>query len=104
MFFQKLISIIPDIVQIIILYFAIYAILRAARGSRFGQVLMGIVVLFSMMIALSYFFHFVVLAKIVNLNNSKHFLCVSHLPENPIGSIVRTYPEFSFSLSALLPS
>jgi diadenylate cyclase len=67
MFFQKLISIIPDIVQIIILYFAIYAILRAARGSRFGQVLMGIVVLFSMMIALSYFFHFVVLAKIVNL-------------------------------------
>jgi diadenylate cyclase len=67
MFFQQLISTIPDIVQIIILYFAIYAILRAARGSRFGQVLMGIVVLFSMMIALSYFFHFIVLAKIVNL-------------------------------------
>ena len=67
MFFQKFISLIPDIVQIIILYLAIYAILRAARGSRFGQVLMGIVILFAMMIALSYFFHFDVLAKIINL-------------------------------------
>ena len=38
---QTLLSFGPDVVQIAILYFAIYAILKAARGSRFGQVLMG---------------------------------------------------------------
>ena len=33
---------VADAIQIAILYFAIYAILKAARGTRFGQVLTGV--------------------------------------------------------------
>ena len=33
---QDVLAAIPDIVQIAILYFAFYAILKAARGSRFA--------------------------------------------------------------------
>ena len=56
-----------DIVQIAILYFAIYAILKAARGSRFGQVLTGVGILFGVSIAFTFLFHFAVLARILQL-------------------------------------
>ena len=56
-----------DIVQIAILYFAIYAILKAARGSRFGQVLTGVGILFGVSIAFTFLFHFTVLARILQL-------------------------------------
>ena len=56
-----------DVVQIAILYFAIYAILKAARGSRFGQVLTGIGILFGVSMAFTYLFHFTVLARILQM-------------------------------------
>jgi len=56
-----------DIVQIAILYFAIYAILKAARGSRFGQVLTGVGILFGVSIASTFLFHFDVLARILQM-------------------------------------
>lgn len=56
---------IPDIIQIAILYFAIYAILKSARGSRFGQVLLGIGILFMLLIAFTQLFDFKVLSIIV---------------------------------------
>lgn len=56
---------VPDIIQITILYFAIYAILKAARGSRFGQVLMGAGIIFALLIAFTFLFNFDVLAYIV---------------------------------------
>lgn len=54
-----------DGVQIILLYLAIYGVLRAAKGSRFGQVLMGVGTLFGALIAFTYLFHFDVLTSIV---------------------------------------
>ncbi len=54
-----------DALQIAILYFAFYGILKAARGSRFGQALMGVGILFAALIAFTYLFHFDVLATIV---------------------------------------
>ena len=56
-----------DIVQSAILYVAIYAILKAARGSRFGQVLTGVGILFGVSIAFTFLFHFAVLARILQL-------------------------------------
>ena len=56
---------ISAIVQIAILYFVIYAILKYAKGSRFGQVLMGVGLLAAMMIAFTFLFHFDVLSIIV---------------------------------------
>ena len=53
------------IVQIAILYFIIYAILKYAKGSRFGQVLMGVGLLAAVMIAFTFLFHFDVLSIIV---------------------------------------
>ena len=53
------------VVQVAILYLVIYAILRGARGSRFGQALMGIGVLSAALIAFSFLFHFDVLSLIV---------------------------------------
>ena len=53
------------IVQIAILYFVFYAILKAAKGSRFGQALMGIGLLSALLIAFAYVFHFDVLTRIV---------------------------------------
>lgn len=53
------------VAQIAILYFAIYAILKSARGSRFGQVLMGVGILAALLIAFSVLFHFDVLSRIV---------------------------------------
>ena len=60
-------QLVGDVVQIAILYFAIYAILKAARGSRFGQVLTGVGILFGVSIAFTYLFHFDVLARILQL-------------------------------------
>lgn len=53
------------IIQIAILYLVIYTILRYARGSRFGQVLMGIGILAAAMFAFTFLFHFDVLSTII---------------------------------------
>ncbi|MGN0855213.1 MAG: diadenylate cyclase [Kiritimatiellia bacterium] len=53
------------VVQIAILYFAIYTILKGARGSRFGQMLMSVGLLAALLIAFSALFHFDVLSRIV---------------------------------------
>lgn len=56
---------ISAIIQIAILYFVIHAILKAAKGSRFGQVLLGVGLLAATMIAFTYVFNFDVLSTIV---------------------------------------
>ena len=56
---------ISAIIQIATLYFVIYAILKGARGSRFGQALMGFGILAAFLIAFAYLFHFDVLTRIV---------------------------------------
>ena len=53
------------LVQIAILYLVIYTILKSAKGSRFGQVLMGVGVLATAMIAFTYVFRFDVLSILV---------------------------------------
>ena len=53
------------IAQIAILYFAIYGILRAGRGTRFGQALMGFAVLFGLLVIISRVFAFDVIARIL---------------------------------------
>ena len=53
------------IVQIAILTIVIYAILKYAKGSRFGQVLMGVGMLAAAMFAFTFVFHFDVLSTIV---------------------------------------
>ena len=53
------------IVQIAILFLVIYAILKYAKGSRFGQALMGVGVLAAAMIAFTFLFRFDVLSIIV---------------------------------------
>lgn len=60
-----ILSLIPDIVQVLILYFVFYSILKAAKGSRFGQVLMGAGILFALLFVFTYLFNFDVLAKII---------------------------------------
>ena len=52
-------------VQIAILYLVIYAILRRAKGSRFGQALMGVGILATLLVAFTYLVHFDVLSYIV---------------------------------------
>ena len=56
---------ISAIVQVAILYLVIYSILKAAKGSRFGQALMGVGVLATVMVAFTFVFHFDVLSRIV---------------------------------------
>ena len=56
---------ISAVVQIAILYLVIYGILKYARGSRFGQALMGVGVLAAAMIAFTFIFNFDVLSVIV---------------------------------------
>lgn len=56
---------ISAVIQIAILYLVIYAILKYAKGSRFGQALMGVGVLAAAMIAFTFLFHFDVLSVIV---------------------------------------
>ena len=53
------------IVQIAILYFVIYAILKYAKGSRVGQALMGVGILAAALTAFTFVFHFDVLSVIV---------------------------------------
>jgi len=65
MTWQNVAAFVPDIVQIAILYVVIYSILKAARGSRFGQALMGIAILFALLIAFTQLFDFKVLSAIV---------------------------------------
>ena len=62
---HQLTAYVPDVIQIFILYLVIYAILKGARGSRFGQVLMGAGVLFALFIGFTLVFHFDVLSVIV---------------------------------------
>lgn len=56
---------ISAIIQIAILYAVIYAILKAAKGSRFGQVLAGVGLVAAAMFLFTYVFHFDVLTAIV---------------------------------------
>ena len=53
------------IIQIAILYAVIYSILKAAKGSRFGQVLAGVGLVAAAMFLFTYVFHFDVLTAIV---------------------------------------
>ncbi len=56
---------VSDAVQIAILYVAVYSVLRGAKGSRFGQALLGIGVLSSLAVIFSLVFHFDVLSRII---------------------------------------
>ena len=59
-------SISPSAVaQIAILYVVIYTILKYARGSRFGQALMGVGILAAAMFAFAFLFHFDVLSTLI---------------------------------------
>ena len=58
---------ISAILQIAVLYAVYYAILKAAKGSRFGQALMGVAVLAAAMFAFTYLFHFDVLSALVRV-------------------------------------
>ena len=58
---------ISAVVQIFILYLAIYAILKRARGSRFGQLLMGVGVLAALAAIFTLVFQFDVLGEIIRL-------------------------------------
>jgi diadenylate cyclase len=53
------------IIQIAILYLAIYAILKSAKGSRFGQALFGVGLLAALSALFTFVLHFGVLSKIV---------------------------------------
>jgi len=56
-----------DAIQIAVLYFAIFAILKGAKGSRFGQALLGIGVIATLATVFSFTFHFDVLSRIVQI-------------------------------------
>lgn len=51
--------------QILVLYLVIYSILKAAKGSRVGQVLMGVGIIAAAMVAFTFIFRFDVLSVIV---------------------------------------
>jgi len=54
-----------DVAQVAILYLAIYAILKSAKGSRFGQALLGVGVLAALDALFTFVFHFDVLSQII---------------------------------------
>ena len=56
---------ISAVAQILILYVVIYSILKAAKGSRVGQVLMGVGIIAAAMVAFTFLFNFDVLSFIV---------------------------------------
>ena len=56
---------VSDIIQILFLYLVMYAILMGARGSRFGQVLMGVGFLALVLGLFSYVLNFTVLSTII---------------------------------------
>ena len=82
---------VSDIVQILILYVVIYAILKRAKGSRFGQSLMGVGILAVAMIAFTFLFHFDVLSVILR----------SLLVYFAISSVVIFQPEIRRFLSQI---
>jgi len=84
-------QLVSDIVQIAILYAVIYAILKRAKGSRFGQALMGVGLLAIVTVALTYVVHFDVLARIVQV-------LLAYLA---ISSVVIFQPEIRRGLSAV---
>jgi len=84
-------ALLNDAAQVAILYFAFYGILRAARGSRFGQALMGAGLLFVILLAFTYLFHFEVLAAV--LRNLLLYLALS--------SVVIFQPEIRRALATL---
>ena len=55
------------VAQIAILTVVIYAILKYAKGSRFGQALMGVGILAATMFAFTFLFHFEVLSTIIQV-------------------------------------
>lgn len=77
--------------QIAILYVVIYAVLRRARGSRFGQALMGVGILAVLLFAFTYLFQFDVLSQIVK------FILI-YLA---ISSVVIFQPEIRRTLAAV---
>ena len=79
------------ILQIAILYFVFYAILKGAKGSRFGQALMGFGILAALLIAFAYLFHFDVLTRIVQ------FLLINIA----VSTVVIFQPEIRRILSAV---
>lgn len=56
---------VSDVIQIVVLYVAIYAVLKGAKGSRFGQALMGIGILATIAAFFSLLFHFEVISRII---------------------------------------
>ena len=56
---------INDVMQILILYFGIYALIRFVKGTRTAQVLLGCCVLVVSLLLFTYFFRFDVVARIV---------------------------------------
>ncbi len=58
---------VSDAVQIGVLFVVIYAVLRGAKGSRFGQALMGIGVIAAVLVVFSLLFHFDVLSRLVQI-------------------------------------
>ncbi len=79
------------IAQILILYLVIYTILKRAKGSRFGQALMGVGILAAAMAAFTFLFHFVVLSVILK----------SLLVYLAISSVVIFQPEIRRFLSQI---
>ena len=53
------------VAQVAILYVVIYTILKYAKGSRFGQALMGVGILAAAMFAFAFLFHFDVLSTLI---------------------------------------
>lgn len=53
------------IIQIYILYLVIYSIFKGAKGSRFGQVLMGVGILTALAVVFTFVFNFYVLGEII---------------------------------------
>ncbi len=80
-----------DAAQIAILYVVFYTLLKAARGSRVGQALMGGALLFGALIAFTFLFHFDVLARL--LQGLLIYLAIS--------SVVIFQPEIRRMLTAL---
>ncbi len=54
-----------DVMQIMILYFGIYALIRFVRGTRSAQVLLGFCVMVVSLLLFTYMFRFDVLARVV---------------------------------------
>lgn len=54
-----------DVAQILILYLVIYSILKAAKGSRVGQVLTGVGIIATAMVVFTFLFKFDVLSDIL---------------------------------------